>query len=215
MPWGTTKYFISSRSTDRHVWYSNTSCAGPLEKFSASHILFFQTRKQGKQEGGLRCITMAWTFAIVEIICVLLSKVQQKEKSGGLGKAPMKIAFGFANFFLLCFVFQKLSHLKEGSCLATKRNCHLSQPEVLELKMSVGRGGGERRVQPFLSWKIVYLNSPPKPQGKVAAMYTETVFIPPANIAQKWPLHKVLYSFLEGVPLWLSHPRCNWMGTIW
>lgn len=105
----TTKYFISSRSTEHHIWYSNTSCTGPHQKlvFSASHTLvfLFQIRNQGKQERGLLCITMAWAFAIVKIICVFLSKVQQREKRWSW-KAPMKIAFGFANFFLLHFVFK-------------------------------------------------------------------------------------------------------------
>lgn len=51
-----------------------------------------------------------------------------------------------------------LPRLKEGSCLATKCNCHLLQPRDSELKTSVGKGGGERRVQPDLEkWSIQIL----------------------------------------------------------
>lgn len=66
-----------------------------------------------------------------------------KERSAGLGKAPLETAFGFANFFLWCFIFKR--------CLIWKREVvwpqnttvtHLS-PEDLELKVSVGRRGGE------------------------------------------------------------------------
>lgn len=45
--------------------------------------------------------------------------------------------------FSCCALFSKSSHLKEGSCLATKHICHLSQSEELELSMSVGRGEEE------------------------------------------------------------------------
>lgn len=93
-----------------------------------------------------------------------------KREVVALEKPPWKQHLVLPTFFPVELYFQKLSCLKEGSCLATKHNCHLSQPKELELKMSVGRGGGGGRVQPFLSSKIVYLNSLPKPQGKVEAM---------------------------------------------
>lgn len=158
---------------------------------------------------------MSWAFSVVKSICALLWKVQQREKQWSW-ESPHENSIWFCQLFTAVLCFQKLSHLKQGNCLATKHNCHLSQPEDIELKMSVRRGGRERRAQPFLSWKIIYLNSPTKPQGMVAAMQIKTIFILLASVVQKWSFHRQSIFLISGVvALWLSHSHCAWMGINW
>lgn len=77
----------------------------------------------------------------MEISCVF-SKVQQREKHWSR-KSPLGNSIWVCKLLPVVLYFQTLPHLEEGSCLATKHNCHPSQPEDLELKVSVGKRGGE------------------------------------------------------------------------
>lgn len=152
---------------------------------------------------------------MVKSSCVL-SKVQQREKHWSW-KSPLENSIWVCKPLPAALCFQKLSGLKEGSCLATKHNCHPSQPEDLELKMSVGRRGGESTALSLLKNSLFKFFS--KTTGEGVGHVNRNHLHSTSHHCRKVVCRngacpgKILFSFLEW--FWRPpHPHCSWKGTV-
>lgn len=104
--------------------------------------------------------------------------------------------------------------MKEGSCLATKHNCHLSKPEELELNMSVERGkdkGEYSAIANSLLLKNNLFKLSFKTTGEGGG-HVNCKHLHPT----KWHCADMVHaqsSFIisEVALLQLSHPHCTWI----
>lgn len=84
---------------------------------------------------------MAWNFAIVKFFLCL---VVNRERSGGLGKAPMKTAFGFASFFSCWALFSKVVLFERGKLFGHKTQLSPTAAWRLRAKNVSGKKGRRR-----------------------------------------------------------------------